>query len=112
MENISYLKLINIDVLITLRQHWKLSFAPTKKIYYLLITLALFSIDVNVQVSYPSVEKGLSFKSADDKVKMKLSFRIQSLASYQNNEDGSDSDMKAMVRRMRLKSSGYIYIYI
>jgi hypothetical protein len=55
------------------------------------------------------VGKGLSFKSEDGKVKMGLSFRVQSLASYQNNTDGTDQDMKAMVRRMRLKSKGYIF---
>ncbi len=63
----------------------------------------------SAQISYPSVEKGMSFKSADEKVKMAFSFRVQSLASYQNNMDGEDQDMKAMVRRMRLKSKGYIY---
>ena len=73
------------------------------------ITIALFSINMSAQTSYPSVEKGLSFKSEDEKVKMGLSFRVQSLASYQNNIDGTDGDMKAMVRRMRLKSKGYIY---
>ena len=73
------------------------------------ITITLFSINMSAQTSYPSVEKGLSFKSEDEKVKMGLSFRVQSLASYQNNIDGTDGDMKAMVRRMRLKSKGYIY---
>lgn len=75
----------------------------------LFITIALFSIHLSAQVSYPSVEKGLTIKSADEKVKMGLSFRIQSLASYENNTDGTDSDMKGMIRRMRLKSKGYIY---
>ena len=40
---------------------------------------------------------------------MGFSFRVQSLASYQNDMDGNSADMKAMVRRMRLKSKGYIY---
>ncbi|MGB1037783.1 MAG: porin [Bacteroidia bacterium] len=75
----------------------------------LFITITLFSIKGFAQVSYPSVEKGLSITSEDKKVKMKWSFRAQSLASYQNNTDGTDEDMKAMVRRMRLKSKGYIY---
>ena len=75
----------------------------------LLVTIALFSINLSAQVNYPSVEKGLSFKSKDEKVKMGFSFRVQSLASYQNDLDGNSQDMKAMIRRMRLKSKGYIY---
>lgn len=75
----------------------------------LLVTIALFSINLSAQVNYPSVEKGLSFKSKDEKVKMGFSFRVQSLASYQNDLEGNSQDMKAMVRRMRLKSKGYIY---
>ena len=75
----------------------------------LLVTIALFSIDLSAQVNYPSVEKGLSFKSKDEKVKMGFSFRVQSLASYQNDLEGNSQDMKAMVRRKRLKSKGYMY---
>ena len=74
-----------------------------------LVMIISFSINAYSQVNYPSVEKGLSMSSQDKKVKMKLSFRSQNLASYQNNFDGSDEDMKAMVRRMRLKTNGYIF---
>ncbi|MDA8886416.1 OprO/OprP family phosphate-selective porin [Bacteroidia bacterium] len=77
--------------------------------HLILLVVACFTFMVNAQVSYPSVEKGLSFKSADGKVKMGWSFRLQSLASYQNDMDGNSEDMKALVRRMRLKSKGYIY---
>ena len=80
-----------------------------KKNIILLITLALFSINNYAQVSYPSVEKGISFKSEDEKVKMGFSFRVQSLATYQNDKDGNNPEMNAMIRRMRLKSKGYIY---
>ncbi|NNJ55121.1 MAG: hypothetical protein HKP14_03275 [Bacteroidia bacterium] len=42
---------------------------------------------------------------------MKFSFRVQSLFTYENQESASaeDASMQAMVRRMRLKSKGYIY---
>jgi phosphate-selective porin OprO/OprP len=75
----------------------------------LFISLTILSFSVNAQMSYPSVEKGLSFMSEDQKVKMNFSFRVQSLATYENNTDGTNPAMNAMVRRMRLKSKGYIY---
>ncbi|PCJ67213.1 MAG: hypothetical protein COA58_02530 [Bacteroidetes bacterium] len=71
--------------------------------------LVLLTFSLNAQINYPSVEKGMSFKSQDEKVKMTFSFRVQSLASYQNDLDGNNESMNAMVRRMRLKSKGYIY---
>jgi hypothetical protein len=64
---------------------------------------------VKAQFNYETVDKGLSFKSNDDRVKMKLSFRVQSLASFESDESGNNQEMKAMVRRMRLKSKGFIY---
>lgn len=76
----------------------------------LIIVLAFACISlVRAQVIYPTVEKGLIFKSEDEKVKMSFSFRVQSLASYQDDLNGNSQDMRAMVRRMRLKSKGYIY---
>ncbi len=74
-----------------------------------IIFLLLLSFSAQSQISYPTVEKGLSFKSEDEKVNMKFSFRIQSLSSFETNESGNDQEMKAMIRRMRLKSNGYIY---
>lgn len=69
----------------------------------------IITFSVKAQFNYETVDKGLSFKSNDDRVKMKLSFRVQSLTSFETNESGNDHEMKAMVRRMRLKSKGYIY---
>jgi hypothetical protein len=62
-----------------------------------LIIVLLFGIifQAKAQVSYPSVEKGLIFNSKDEKVKMGFSFRVQSLASYQNDMDGNNEDMRA-----------------
>ncbi len=83
--------------------------ARMKHVNKLILALTLFSSNVYAQVNYPSAAKGLSITSKDTSVKMKVSFRLQSLASYQNNMDGDDSDMKAMIRRMRLKTNGYIF---
>ncbi len=80
-----------------------------KQITLIIVLLIGIIFKASAQVSYPSVEKGLTFKSKDEKVKMGFSFRVQSLASYQNDMDGNNEDMRAMVRRMRLKSKGYIY---
>ena len=77
---------------------------------FILSILVLFvTFNVKAQINYETVDKGLSFKSNDDRVKMKLSFRVQSLASFESDESGNNQEMKAMVRRMRLKSKGYIY---
>ncbi len=80
-----------------------------KKSIILVVALLMLTLSASAQLSYPSVSKGLSFKSDDEKVSMKFSFRMQSLATFQNNMDGDDAEMKAMIRRMRLKSKGYIY---
>ena len=77
--------------------------------YLLSIIFWIITFSVKAQFNYETVDKGLLFKSSDDRVKMKLSFRVQSLASFETNESGNDQEMKAMVRRMRLKSKGYIY---
>jgi len=77
--------------------------------YLLSIIFMIITFSVKAQFNYETVDKGLSFKSNDDRVKMKLSFRVQSLASFETNESGNDQEMKAMVRRMRLKSKGFIY---
>ena len=71
--------------------------------YLLSISLLIFTVSVNAQFNYETVDKGLSFRSNDDRVKMKLSFRVQSLASFESDESGNNQEMKAMVRRMRLK---------
>jgi len=73
------------------------------------IILLVITLNVKAQFNYETVDKGLSFKSNDDRVKMKLSFRVQSLASFESDESGNNQEMKAMVRRMRLKSKGFIY---
>lgn len=70
--------------------------------------LVLLSGTGLAQFSYPSYEKGLSLKPEDGSASMKFSFRIQSLATYQTSEN-SDAKMSAMIRRMRLKSSGYVH---
>ena len=69
----------------------------------------IITFSVKAQFNYETVDKGLSFNSNDDRVNMKLSFRVQSLASFESDESGNNQEMKAMVRRMRLKSKGYIY---
>jgi hypothetical protein len=77
--------------------------------YLLSISLLIITFSVKAQFNYETVDKGLSFNSNDDRVNMKLSFRVQSLASFESDESGNNQEMKAMVRRMRLKSKGYIY---
>ncbi|MDG1725337.1 MAG: porin [Bacteroidia bacterium] len=77
--------------------------------YLLSISLLIITFSVKAQFNYETVDKGLSFRSNDDRVKMKLSFRVQSLASFESDESGNNQEMKSMVRRMRLKSKGYIY---
>ena len=73
------------------------------------IILLVITLNVKAQFNYETVDKGLSFKSNDERVKMKLSFRVQSLVSFESDESGNNQEMKAMVRRMRLKSKGFIY---
>ena len=73
------------------------------------IIFLVITLNVKAQFNYETVDKGLSFKSNDDRVKMKLSFRVQSLASFESDESGNNQEMKAVVRRMRLKSKGFIY---
>lgn len=77
--------------------------------YLLSISLLIITFSVKAQFNYETVDEGLSFRSNDDRVKMKLSFRVQSLASFESDETGNNQEMKSMVRRMRLKSKGYIY---
>ena len=82
-----------------------------KRKFIQIIMISLLTSNVYAQLSFPTVEKGLSLKSADDKISMKFSFRVQSLFTYENQESApiEDASMQAMVRRMRLKSKGYIY---
>jgi phosphate-selective porin OprO/OprP len=80
-----------------------------KYIIKLVLVLTVFTVNTKAQVSYPSVAEGLSITSEDKSVKMKLSFRMQSLATFENNTEVDDAEMKAMVRRMRLKTKGYIF---
>ena len=77
-----------------------------KLLLSLALTFAAFS--VQAQISYPSVLKGLKFQAQDGSALIKFSFRAQSLFDYSNNFDGDDEEMKAMVRRARLKFGGYL----
>lgn len=76
-----------------------------------IILISLVTVSSFAQISFPTAEKGLSFKSDDEKILMNFSFRVQGLFTYENQEgaDPEDAGMQAMIRRMRLKSKGYIY---
>ncbi|MFY0643547.1 MAG: hypothetical protein JXR19_03705 [Bacteroidia bacterium] len=73
------------------------------------ILLVVASLSLQAQISYPSVDKGLKFQAQDESALIKFSFRAQSLFDYSNNFDGNDEEMKAMVRRARLKFGGYLF---
>lgn len=65
------------------------------------------------QVSYPSYAKGLKFQSEDESVQVKFSFRSQSLVTYDQagffGDSAESAEVKALVRRMRLKFGGYVF---
>lgn len=71
--------------------------------------LLISSVLTFAQVKLPSYEKGLSFANDDGSVLVKMNFRSQNLFTYSNDFDGSDEDMRAMVRRMRLKFGGHFF---
>ena len=77
------------------------------------IVLIVFSICTSLlassQTSFPTLDKGLSFQTEDGSSLVKMSFRAQSLFTYDNNFDGSNEDIRAMVRRMRLKFGGHLH---
>lgn len=74
-----------------------------------LIAVICFHFTAFTQISYPSVQKGIKFQPEDGTALIKFSFRSQNLFSYSNNFDGDDQDMRAMVRRMRLKFGGFLF---
>jgi len=80
-----------------------------RRIFNLLVTITFFSLNSWAQVSYPSYKKGLVLQSEDKSTKMKLSFRIQSLATFEHTEGADESDLKGMIRRMRLKTNGFVF---
>lgn len=80
-----------------------------RRIFNLLVTITFFSLNSWAQVSYPSYEKGLVLQSEDKSTKMKLSFRIQSLATFQHMQGSEESELYGMIRRMRLKTNGYVF---
>lgn len=80
-----------------------------QRIINLFLMISFFSVNAQAQLSYENYEKGIVLKSDDASTKMKLSFRIQSLASFESAEGSEESDMKGMIRRMRLKTNGYVF---
>lgn len=75
------------------------------------LTLCFIGVNALAQINYQAPGRSLTINSKDDKVKMKFSFRVQSLFSFENDVDApvEDASMQAMIRRMRLKSNGHIY---
>ncbi|MGL4363690.1 MAG: porin [Bacteroidales bacterium] len=59
----------------------------------------------------PNIEigKGISFQPANNSYKMTLRFRMQNMVGFYSNNDFSQTDIEARVKRLRLRLDGYIY---
>lgn len=61
------------------------------------------------QVSYKKFGDGIKIQTADSTGNIKISARIQNLLVVKSDLDGTDPSTNAMVRRARLKFSGFAY---
>ena len=61
------------------------------------------------QVSYKKFGDGIKIQTADSNGNIKISARIQNLLVVKSDLDGTDPSTNAMVRRARLKFSGFAY---
>jgi hypothetical protein len=78
------------------------------KITLILTTTLLMAFSVSAQVSFPSLEKGLEFRSLDNKNLVNLSFRAQTLFTYTPDNNGNAASSSFLVRRSRIKLDGFL----
>ncbi len=81
-----------------------------KKVLIISALVAFAMISVNAQkIQSTSFGKGINFMAKDSSMTMKMHFRMQNLYDVQHNLTSNSSKSNFLIRRSRLKFSGYAF---